>query len=135
MIKTPNLYFMDTGLAAYLTRWNNSDSLETGSMSVAFFETYVVSEIIKSYINRGKTPPIFYYRDKDKREIDMIIEQNDQLYPVEIKKSANPSKDAIKNFYVLEKSGSNVNKGAVICMAKDLLPLDEKNWIVPLWLI
>ena len=135
IIKSPNLYFMDTGLCAYLTKWNNPESLETGSMSGAFFETFVVGEVIKSYQNLGLQAPISYYRDKDKREIDLIIEQNNTLYPIEIKKSASPKKDAIKNFKVLDKSGVNVGTGAVICMARDLVPLDKDNWLVPVWLL
>lgn len=135
IIKAPNLYFTDTGLCSYLTRWNNSESLEVGSMSGAIFETYVVSEIIKSYQNKGINPPISYYRDKDKKEIDIIIEQNEKLYPIEIKKSASPKKDAVKHFSVLEKSGLEIKKGAVVCMVKDLMPLDKENWLVPVWLI
>lgn len=135
IIKSPNLYFMDTGLCAYLTKWNNPESLETGSMSGAFFETFVVSEVIKSYQNLGLQAPISYYRDKDKREIDLIIEQNNILFPIEIKKSASPQKEAIKHFQVLDKSDVNVGTGAVICMAKDLVPLDKDNWLVPVWLL
>jgi len=135
IIKSPNLYFMDTGLCAYLTKWNNPESLETGSMSGAFFETFVVGEVIKSYQNLGLQAPICYYRDKDKREIDLIIEQNNILYPIKIKKSSSPKKDAIRHFHVLDKSGVNVGVGAVICMARDLLPLDKDNWLVPVWLI
>jgi len=135
IIKSPNLYFMDTGLCAYLTKWNNPESLETGSMSGEFFETFVVGEVIKSYQNLGLQAPISYYRDKDKHEIDLIIEQNNTLYPIEIKKSASPKKDAIKNFKVLDKSGVNVGTGAVICMARDLVPLDKDNWLVPVWLL
>ncbi|MCF8019385.1 MAG: ATP-binding protein [Vallitaleaceae bacterium] len=135
IIKSPNLYFMDTGLCAYLTKWNNPESLETGNMSGAFFETFVVSEVIKSYQNLGLQAPICYYRDKDKREIDLIIEQNNTLYPIEIKKSASPKKEAIKHFQVLNKSDVNVGTGAVICMAKDLVPLDKDNWLVPVWLL
>jgi predicted AAA+ superfamily ATPase len=135
VIKSPNMYFMDTGLCAYLLKWNNPESLETGSMSGAFFETLVVSEIIKSYQNLGLQAPICYYRDKDNREIDLIIEQNNTLYPIEIKKSASPKKDAVKHFKVLEKAGVSVGGGAVICMARDLVPMDKDNWLVPVWLI
>lgn len=135
IIKSPNLYFMDTGLCAYLLKWNNPESLETGGMSGAFFETFVVSEIIRGYQNLGLQAPICYYRDKDNREIDLIIEQNNILYPIEIKKSASPKKDAVKHFTVLEKSGVNVGAGAVICMAGDLVPIDKNNWMVPVWLV
>jgi len=135
IIKAPNMYFLDTGLCSYLTRWDNAKTLEVSAMSGAFFETYVVSEIIKSYYNAGKRPPVFYYRDTDNREIDLIIEQNNILYPIEIKKSANPGKDAIKNFDVLEKIGKEVGEGSVVCLTNDLLPIDRKNWYVPVWLI
>jgi len=135
IIKSPNMYFMDTGLCAYLLKWNNQDSLELGSMSGAFFETFVVSEVIKSYQNQGLNAPICYYRDKDKREIDLIIEQNNTLYPIEIKKSASPKKDATKNFSVLDKSGVNIGTGAVICLSRDVVPIDKDNWMVPVWLI
>lgn len=104
-------------------------------MSGAFFETFVVGEVVKSYQNQGLQAPICYYRDKDKREIDLIIEQNNILYPIEIKKSASPKKDAVKHFKILEKSGVNIGTGAVICMTRDLLPMDKDNWLVPVWLI
>jgi len=135
IIKAPNMYFLDTGLCAYLTRWDSAEILEVSAMSEAFFETYVVSEIIKSYYNAGKRPPIFYYRDSDNKEIDLIIEQNNTLYPIEIKKSANPGKDAIKHFGVLDKIGKPVGEGSVVCLTSDLLPIDRKNWYVPVWLI
>lgn len=135
IIKSPNMYFLDTGLCAYLTRWTSADSLEVGALSVAFFETYVVSEIIKSYYNAGKRPPIYYYRDTDNREIDLIIEQDNILYPIEIKKASNPKKDAIRHFKVLDKTGKVVGQGNVICLANDIMPLDSNNDIVPVWLI
>ncbi len=147
VVKMPLIHFLDTGLAAYLLRWGNSEALERGAMSGAFFESYVFSEIYKSYLNAGKEPPIFYYRDKDQKEIDLLIYQNGELSPIEIKKSASPGKTAIKNFRVLEpvtqvKSFEGleslkveIGTGNVICMANDLLPVDKKNWYVPVWLI
>ncbi|HEY5584047.1 MAG TPA: ATP-binding protein [Ruminiclostridium sp.] len=135
IIKSPNMYFLDTGLCAYLTRWTSSETLEVSAMSGAFFETYVVSEIIKSYYNAGKRPPIFYYRDTDNKEIDLIIEQDNILYPIEIKKSGNPKKDAIRHFGVLEKTGKEVGTGNVICFCSDVMPIDRKNYFVPVWLI
>lgn len=116
-------------------------------MSGAFFESYVFSEIYKSYLNEGKEPPIFYYRDKDQKEIDLLLYQNGVLSPIEIKKSASPGKTAIKNFNVLapvtkelafgglESLKVEIGTGSVVCMANDLLPVDEKNWYVPVWLI
>lgn len=147
VVKMPLLHFLDTGLAAYLLKWGNPEALEKGAMSGAFFETYVFTEIYKSYLNAGKEPPIFYYRDKDQKEIDLLIYQNGTLSPIEIKKSASPSKAAIKNFHVLAQIQEpkqfggldnlkiTLGTGNVICMAQDLLPLDEQNWRVPVWLI
>ncbi|MDK9710105.1 ATP-binding protein [Acidaminobacter sp.] len=145
--KMPVLHFLDTGLCAYLLKWSDPETLETGAMSGAFFESYVFSEIYKSFLNVGKEPPVFYYRDKDQKEIDLLIYENGTLYPVEIKKAASPGKDAIKHFKVLQpltdpelygehaQSKTLIGNGAVICMANDLLPIDSKNWFVPAWLI
>ena len=147
VVKMPLVHFLDTGLAAYLLKWGNPESLEKGAMSGAFFESYVFSEIYKSYLNAGKEPPIFYYRDKDQKEIDLLLYQNGKLSPVEIKKAASPGKAAIKNFAVLEPVTREehfgdieslkveIGTGSVVCMANDLLPIDEKNWYVPVWLI
>lgn len=135
IVKAPNMYFMDTGLCAYLTRWTSSESLEVSAMSGAFFETFVVSEIIKSYLNAGKRPPVFYYRDSDQKEIDLIIENDGKLQPIEIKKSANPKKNAGRHFPVLEKVGKEITEGSIICMSEDLSPVSKGVWAVPVWLI
>lgn len=130
-VKTPKVYFLDTGLATYLTKWKTSEVLEAGTMAGNFFENYVIVEIIKSYYNSGELrPPVYFYRDKEKREIDLIIEQNGKLYPIEIKKTANPSKDMIENFKVLENI-KEVGEGAVICMYDKIINLDEKNKVIP----
>lgn len=143
----PLLHFLDTGLCAHLLKWGNPEALEKGAMSGAFFESYLFSEIYKSYLNAGKEPPVYYYRDKDKNEIDLLLYENGTLYPIEMKKSASPGRDAIKNFKLLkpatepEKYGdvggmkAMIGYGAVICMANELLPIDKNNWIVPAWLI
>jgi predicted AAA+ superfamily ATPase len=135
IIKSPKLYFMDTGLCAYLTKWTTPEALEAGAMSGMFFETWVIGEIIKSYYNVGKRPPLYYYRDKDFREIDLIIHENNTLYPIEIKKGSNPGKDAVRHFEVLGHTGLAVGEGNVICLSGELLPADENNWYVPAWLI
>ena len=148
MIKAPKFYFLDTGPAAYLTRWTTSEALEAGAMSGAFFETFVVSEIMKSanpgkdaiaafrfLADAGKSPPVFYYRDKDRNEIDLIIESDGRIHPVEIKKSANPGKDAIAAFRFLADAGKSVGSGAVVCCAAEYLPIDAKNSIVPWWMV
>lgn len=130
-VKTPKIYFLDTGLVAYLTKWKNKEVLESGTMAGNFFENFVVVEIIKSYYNVGELrPPLYFYRDKEKREIDLIIEQNGKLYPIEIKKSAKPTKEMIENFKVLDKI-SEVGEGAVICMYDKILDLDKKNKAIP----
>ena len=100
VVKTPNLYFVDTGLASYLTRWTDSEVLRSGAMSGAFFETYIVGEVLKSFCNAGIEPPLYFYRDKDKIEIDLIIFLNNTVYPVEIKKTATPKADDAKNFFI-----------------------------------
>lgn len=130
-VKTPKVYFLDTGLAAYLTKWKTSEVLESGTMAGSFFENYVIVEIIKSYNNSGELrPPVYFYRDKEKREIDLIIEQNGKLYPIEIKKTANPTKNMIENFKVLEMV-KEVGEGAIICMYDKIVNLDEKNKVIP----
>jgi predicted AAA+ superfamily ATPase len=133
--KTPLMHFLDTGLCAHLLKWGSAETLERGAMSGAFFESWVFSEIYKSYANAAKTPPMYYYRDKDKREIDIVMNYDGALFPVEVKKSASPGKDAIKHFHALEQSGLPVGNGAVVCMYGDVLPIDRQNCYVPAWLI
>lgn len=130
IVKTPKLYFLDTGLCSYLTNWNNARVLEAGAMSGAIFETFVVSEIIKSYVHNVKEPNIYYYRDKDKKEIDVIIENNGKLYPIEIKKSANPDKNMIKNFSVIPED--RIADGAIICLIDNDLPITKHVNAIPI---
>ena len=133
-VKTPKLYFIDTGLAAYLTKWNTPDVLKNGAMAGAFFETFVVSEIIKSYYNAGKTPDLYYYRDIDKREIDLLIEKGDKLYPIEVKKAKNPA-HADKNFDVLKVFNKQIEPGIILCMSDELIPYSRKAWFCPISLL
>ena len=135
LVKTPKYYFYDTGLVAYLTKWSSPETLENGAMNGAILENYVVSEIRKSYLNSGKAPFMYYYRDKDAREIDIILEQNGELNPIEIKKSANPAPEILRSFSVLEKTGLKRGKGAVICMKMELSAFNQENYIVPVWLL
>jgi len=128
---TPKFYFLDTGLAAYLTSWNTPQVLCDGAMSGAFFETWCVSELLKSYLHSGKQPPFFYYRDKDKREIDLVIENNGSLYPIEFKKSAAPKTSDISAFRLLEQYKMPVGKGALISMNPDTLMLTESCRTIP----
>jgi predicted AAA+ superfamily ATPase len=135
IVKSPKMYFMDTGLCAYLTRWDSAKTLEASMMSGATFETYAVSEIVKSYYNAGKRPPVFYFRDTDQQEIDLILEANDTLYPFEMKKSAAPGKDSIRHFRVLSKTKKAIGTGGVICMTDSVYPIDGNNYYIPVWLI
>ncbi len=134
IVKRPKIYFMDTGLACYLSYWNNPRTLQVSAMAGAMFETYVVSEIIKTYTNKGLDPRtrLSYYRDNNKREIDLIISDNDILYPIEIKKSANPKKNAIKHFTVINNLSKTKGKGLVISLSQTVLPLDKENTVIPI---
>lgn len=128
VVKTAKLYFMDTGLAAYLTRWSNPEVMQSGAMAGAFFETYVISEIIKSFSNNGEEPPIYFYRDKDKYEIDLLIEQNNILYPIEIKKTATPSSDDAKNFFITKRiKNIKIAQGIIICNCSQVLNVKNKD--------
>ena len=133
IVKRPKLYFMDTGLACYLSLWNNPRALGVSAMAGAMFETYVISEIVKSYANAGMDTRnrLCYYRDNNNKEIDLIILENGKAYPVEIKKSANPGKSAVKHFGVLEDMGLDVGEGAVVCMTPMIVPIDGKNRYIP----
>jgi uncharacterized protein len=125
LVKTPKLYFMDTGLAAYLTQWSSPETLEAGAASGAFFETWAISEIIKSYWHNGQTAPLYFYRDNDQKEIDLLIVQDGQIFPVEFKKSSTPNKNDISNFSVLKKLDLPIGLGAVICMSDSTMPINE----------
>jgi predicted AAA+ superfamily ATPase len=133
-VKTPKLYFLDTGLAAYLTRWNTPDVLKTGAMAGAFFESFVISEIIKSYTNKGVLDlPLYFYRDKDMIEIDLLIEDNGTLYPLEIKKHADLDKRDVKAFGVLDKVKTvRRGPGGVICLYDNLITLKDDDRVIPI---
>ena len=135
-IKTPKLYFLDTGLASYLSMWMTPDTLRVGAISGQMFETFVICEILKSYYNAGKTPNMYYLRTASGQEVDILLCQDNVYYPLECKVSAEPSLRDIKHFQILEElSGINVGEGGVICMAQDLLPLSQKHKIIPVWAI
>ena len=135
LVKTPKVYFYDTGLVAYLTKWSSPETLARGAMSGAILENYVVSEIRKTYLNHGKEAFIYYYRDKDAKEIDLVLEQDGELHPIEIKKSANPAAEILRVFPVLDKSSLKRGNGAVICLKTDLSAFNKENYIVPVWMI
>lgn len=135
LVKTPKLYFYDTGLVCYLTKWSSAETLESGAMNGAILENYVVSEIMKTYLNNGKAPFMYYYRDKDAKEIDIVLEHDGVLNPIEIKKSANPGSELVKVFGLLNNASIPRSKGAVICMKPELSAIDRENYIVPVWVI
>lgn len=135
LVKTPKLYFYDTGLVCYLTKWSSAETLESGAMNGAILENYVVAEIMKTYLNCGREPYLYYYRDKDAKEIDIILEHDGVLNPIEIKKTSNPGTELIKVFDLLDKSSTPRSKGAVICMKPGLSAMDRDNYIVPVWMI
>lgn len=132
-IKTPKLYFLDTGLAAYLTKWNTAEVLKNGAMAGAFFESFVISEIIKSYYNKGIVdPPLYFYRDKDMNEIDLLIERDGALYPLEMKKHADPQKKDIAAFGMLDKIPDIMRgSGGVICLYDNLITLKGDDRVIP----
>ncbi len=135
LVKTQKLYFYDTGLVCYLTKWSSAETLESGAMNGAILENYVVAEIVKTYLNCGTEPYMYYYRDKDAKEIDIILEHDGIINPIEIKKTSNPGTELIKVFNFLDKSSTPRSKGAVICMKPDLSAIDRDNYIVPVWMI
>lgn len=134
-IKTPKVYFYDTGLVCYLTKWSTPETAESGAMSGALLENYAVSEIMKGYQNAGQEPYLYFYRDQDAKEIDVIMERDGKLYPLEIKKTALPDKRLIRVFGILNKSPLTLGTGAILCMAEQFSALDRENLIVPIWMI
>lgn len=134
-VSTPKLYFYDTGLVCYLTHWSSPETAMNGAMSGALLENYAVAEIMKTYQNAGQEPFLYYYRDKDAREIDLLIEQDGKLFPIEIKKMATPPKKLTKVFELIDKSPLQRGTGAVLCMADQLGAFDQDNLIVPIALI
>jgi len=137
MIKTPKLYFLDTGLACWLLGWNTPEQLASGAMWGHIFESFVFAEILKSYYNDGiVTPPLYYYRDTDRNEIDLVIADGEYLHPVEIKTTSDPVKSMIKAFRCLENiPGSKIGLGAIVCLAKERLPLVDGVWMLPVGFI
>lgn len=134
-IKTPKMYFFDTGLVAYMTRYSTSEILKNGAMNGAILENFVVSEIMKSYHNHARSCFMWYYRDKEKKEIDLILESNGQLHPVEIKRSSSPRKGIVRVFDILNKVSTPRGQGAVLCMHPELSAVDRDNLIIPIWMI
>ncbi len=134
-VKTPKVYFYDTGLVCYLTKWSSPQVAESGAMSGALLENFAVSEIMKGYQNAGLEPYLYFYRDRDAKEIDVIMEGDGKLCPLEIKKTAMPDKRIVRTFGVIDKAPLELGVGAVLCMAESFGAFDSENLIVPIWLI
>jgi predicted AAA+ superfamily ATPase len=133
IVKTPKIYFLDTGLCSYLAKMNSPEILEASYMDGRILETYAFIEILKSYWHNGKEPNVYFYRDKAQNEIDFVIEEGGVLYPIEVKKTAIPSKNDIKNFHLLEQFKLKVGTGVVICLRHEALPLDNNTLAFPIW--
>jgi predicted AAA+ superfamily ATPase len=132
LIKTPKLYFMDTGLAAYLAGWTTPEALEEGASAGSFFETFAVSEIVKSYRHNGEFPQLYYFRDGKKNEIDLLCHQNGAYYPVEIKKTAQPKATDVGAFKIFSKI-DNLGYGTLICLTDEPRPLTDGASAISIW--
>ena len=131
LVKTPKLYFLDTGLCCWLTGWTSPEALEAGAASGAMLETWILVEILKSWWHCGKSAPFFFYRDKDKKEIDLLIVRDDVIHPLEFKKSASPGRDSVRHFGTLARLNRPLGSGGVICLAESSLPLAEGVVTIP----
>lgn len=131
LVKTPKIYFLDTGLAAYLTQWSTAETLESGAMSGAILETWIMVELLKGYLHSGRPAPFFYYRDKDMKEIDLLIVKDETVFPLEFKRTASPRPDDVRHFNVLNKLTKQVGPGGLICLAQQALPLTPNSYCVP----
>jgi predicted AAA+ superfamily ATPase len=145
--KQPVMHFLDTGLAAHLAGWSSAIALERGAFGGQIFESYVFAEIYKSFVNAGKKPPLYFFRTNDKKEIDLLMERDGVLYPVEVKKSASPHSADTKNFSSLSPVAADtvpteldsfkreIGTGCVVCMADDTFPLNSRAWALPVWAV
>ena len=131
LVKTPKLYFLDTGLCTWLTEWSSPETLEAGAFSGAILETWIFVEILKSWLHNGQTPPFYFYRDKDKKEIDLLIIRDNTIYPLEFKKTSSPDKNAVSHFSILEKLNMKVGHGGVICLVTQSLPITADVSSIP----
>ena len=134
-VKTPKMYFFDTGLAAYLTKYSSPEILMNGAINGAILENYTVAEIQKTWLNSAKECLMHYYRDKDTNEIDMVIEADGELHPLEIKKSTNPGTELASAFKVLDKGSVPRGTGAILCLREEISAIDRNTFILPIWMI
>lgn len=134
-VKTPKMYFFDTGIVAYLTKYSSPEILMNGAINGAILENYIVAEIRKTYLNSAKECLIHYYRDKDCNEIDMVFESDGELHPLEIKKSTNPGTELVGAFKVLDKASVPRGVGAIVCLREEFSAIDRQHLILPVWMI
>ena len=134
-VRTPKLYFFDTGLVAYLTKYSSPSILMNGAINGAILENYAVAEIVKTYFNDAKDCIMHYYRDRDSNEIDLVIESDGELHPIEIKKSSNPGTELAGAFKVLDKGSVPRGTGAVLCLREELTAVDRSTLVIPIWMI
>lgn len=135
LAKTPKLYFCDTGLCAYLSMWLTRDTLMNGAASGHYFENFVVIELLKSFTYAPSKVNLTYYRDSNAKEIDVFVEENGLIHPLEIKKSANPDHREVRKYGLLDKAGLKRGSGGIICMCEEVIPIDEQNCFIPCNLI
>ena len=135
LAKTPKLYFCDTGLCAYLSMWLTRDTLMNGAANGHYFENYVVIELLKNFAYAPSKANLSYYRDSNAKEIDVFVEENGVIHPLEIKKSANPDRREIKKYELLDKAGLERGGGGIVCMCEDVIPIDDMNCFIPCNLI
>lgn len=134
-VKAPKLYFHDCGLVAHLTKWLSAETLEAGAMGGALMENFVVSEIYKSFLNAGIDVPLYYYRDHDAKEIDLVIESDGELHPAEIKKTASPNLGMARAFKTLDKASIPRGRGAIVCAKEEFCALDANTLVIPVGLL
>lgn len=134
-VKTPKMYFFDTGLVAYLTRYTSPEILMNGAINGAILENYTVAEIRKTWLNSAKECLLHYYRDKDSNEIDLVIESDGELHPLEIKKSTNPGTELASAFKLLDKGSVPRGTGAILCLRETMSAIDKGTLILPIWMI
>ncbi|MDD6120551.1 MAG: DUF4143 domain-containing protein [Selenomonadaceae bacterium] len=131
----PKLYFCDTGLCANLSMWLTEETLQVGAASGHYFENYVVMELVKRFSYASSNARLSYYRDSNKKEIDLVVEEDGLLHPLEIKKGASPSKQEVNKFSVLDKATLQRSSGGIVCLADKPLPIDKQNSYIPCWLL
>ncbi len=135
LVKTPKLYFLDTGLCSYLTQWPSAETLASGAMAGAMLETHVLCELLKSWWHRGRNPQLYYYRDHDGNEIDFLFHHDRTFYPIEVKKTASPRRELAQPFADLAHLKQPIGEGAVLCLCRQALPLTRQVEAVPVGII